>query len=1117
MKIKIGIIVIILLSVAKESETQSTNLKFSLITGTDGKPLGKIRNMTQDQYGYMWFSGEDKKCVYRYDGVRTVTYKHDANNPNSPGDININSVYADKDGKIWIGHQSGLDQLNPATGIFKHYRYLVNNPDSILGGANSLLRDRENRFWIGTDNGLDLLDEKTGKFIHYQNVSGDSRSLSCNRVWNIYEDHQGVIWIGTGYPWDGLDENAGGLNRLDPDGKFTRYMHDPNNPHSLINNKVRAIFEDSRGIFWIGTAGDGLHTMDRRTGNFDRHLYNAAAPDELSRPRMPTSAWHKATEQITFILEDAAGAIWIGTMWSGINRYDTATRKTTHFYGSNGFPDSSCWNAFQSSDGELWFSTQENNLYRVDPSYKPLHNTVTRSQVTEYMEDKAGNLWVATKDSGLIKYDSRGKLVKQFRHDPKDASSVLADGILAFYRNGENEFWVGTNKGLDVLNVATGKFSRFPDNGYLSDSTADSGIGHMIKDNKGMMWFATFGGGLISLDLRDSSFTHFKTDPNDSASLVSDFILPLIQDKSGAIWVGTIKGLELLNKDRTGFKHYLTGIGISSFYEDKEEGLWAGTEDGLYKYNQKEDKFQHPFDPHWEINALRVGGIVEDNAQNLWMVSPSSIIKLNPSIPETFMYGGLYGININSMAPWASNYKNKKGQLFIGYDYGFYTLSPEDLNVKTELKILLTDLLINSRSVLSQEGSTIKKPIEEMSDLILGHNQNNITLHFAAIDYHDPEAIRYYTMLENYDDTWREARMEKSSYYFSIPSGHYVYHVKAINSNGTVAEKILTIRVNPPWWKTWWAYSIYGLIFLMMIFLFYRAQRERIVRKERHRAQMKELEQAREIERAYTELKSTQALLIQAEKMASLGELTAGIAHEIQNPLNFVNNFSDVNMELLEEMKGELDKGNVDEVKAIANDVIDNQGRINHHGKRAEAIVKGMLQHSRPSTGQKEPTNINALCDEYLRLAYHGLRAKENSFQAKLETDFDPSISTIMVIPEDIGRVVLNLINNAFYALAEKKKKHGDQYDPTVTISTKRIQSGGQDSVQIRVKDNGNGVPQKILDKIFQPFFTTKPTGQGTGLGLSLSYDIVKAHGGDFKVESVEGEGAEFVIELPAP
>jgi two-component system, NtrC family, sensor kinase len=271
------------------------------------------------------------------------------------------------------------------------------------------------------------------------------------------------------------------------------------------------------------------------------------------------------------------------------------------------------------------------------------------------------------------------------------------------------------------------------------------------------------------------------------------------------------------------------------------------------------------------------------------------------------------------------------------------------------------------------------------------------------------------------------------------------------------------------------------------------------------------LQQKEELEKALVELKATQTQLIQQEKLASLGELTAGIAHEIQNPLNFVNNFSEVNTELVDELHQAIDKGNLHEVRTIANDIKENEEKIVFHGKRADVIVKSMLHHSRTSTGKKEPTDINVLADEYLRLAYHGLRAKDKSFNAIMKTDFDETIGEVNIIPQDIGRVILNLITNAFYAVAEKKKQMDESYHPTVFVSTKRQ----KDKIKIKVKDNGMGIPEKVAEKIFQPFFTTKPTGQGTGLGLSLSYDIVKAHGGEIEMKTKENEGAEFIIQLP--
>ncbi len=421
---------------------------------------------------------------------------------------------------------------------------------------------------------------------------------------------------------------------------------------------------------------------------------------------------------------------------------------------------------------------------------------------------------------------------------------------------------------------------------------------------------------------------------------------------------------------------------------------------------------------------------------------------------------------------------------------------------------------IDNKLVKSGKEELIPKPINDINDITLKSFENNFAIEYGHADFrttHKEHSVQF--RLKNYDDVWHDNNGNKANY-FGVPPGTYVFQVRASNINGIKTEKSLAITVLPPWYKTYWAFSIYFLLFWAAIYGINRYQKERIIKKEREKSRAKELEQAKEVEKAYKELKNTQAQLIQSEKMASLGELTAGIAHEIQNPLNFVNNFSEVSSEMLEEMDEELEKGELEEVKAISADLKQNLEKINHHGNRASSIVKGMLEHSRTSTGTKELTDINALADEYLRLAYHGLRAKEKDFNAEMVTNFDANLPKIEVIPQDIGRVLLNLINNAFQAVdeASRTSASGD-YKPTVTISTQHTAQG---QLLIAIKDNGPGIPDAIKDKIFQPFFTTKDTGKGTGLGLSLAYDIVKAHGGELSVRSLHNEqGSEFIIHLP--
>ncbi len=1116
MKVKPAIIAVILFQIVVQfGKAQNNDIKFNLVENNKGETLQKITGITQDPHGYMWFAGQGAECLYQYDGTRLISFRNDPLNPNSPGGTNLETVYADDSGMIWMGFkEKGMDQYNPATGIFKHYRNEPNDPGSLSNNTvNVILRDHKGKLWVGTQGGgLDCLDEKTGKFIHYRNEPANPASLSCNIVRAIYEDHKGIIWISTGYPFDNKPVE-GGLNLLEPDGTFTRFLNDPKNPHSLINNKVVAIYEDSRGIFWIGTAGDGLHTMNREKGSFERHLYNPAKPDQLSRP---PSKKELLFDPITFICEDGSGAIWIGTYASGISRYDTLTKKITHYESGSGFPDGSGWKAFTSRDGVLWFSTQRNNLFRVDPFRKNIYHIATGDPVLCFHEDKKGFLWIGMDEKGLQLYDEMKILIPKLKNGTSDSFSLFNNEVHTLFQNQDDSIWLGTQKGIGIFNKVTGHLSRFR-LGTKSDSLFNNGSGSIVEDKQGLIWFAT-AGGLIKYNPGDGSIKKYYPDSKDPGTISSNIIRTVSEDKSGDIWAGAWwgGGINRLNRQTNRFRHYLAGFDITYLYQDSEGTIWAGTKKGLYRYSKNSDNFLTYFDPKSEINTLQIKGIVEDDVKNLWVSTPSAIIKLDSARKEKFIYDKRFGITPYTLTEGI--YKTRRGEILIGYDNGFYAFYPKDLVAKTQpFKIIITNFLINSLSKLPGKVSPLLKPFEEISEITLQYNQNNIAFNFAAIDYRSPETNKYFSMLENYDNTWREAVGEKSSFYLNVPPGKYVFRVKALNSDGASAEKAIQIIINPPWWKTWWAYCVYGLLLLAAIYRIDRFQKQRTIRAEREKAQAKELAQAKEIEKAYTELKSTQALLLQSEKMASLGELTAGIAHEIQNPLNFVNNFSEVNTELIDEAGQEIEKGNIDEVKNILTDIKENEQKINHHGKRADAIVKGMLQHSRISSGVKEPTDINKLADEYLRLAYHGLRAKDKSFNATMKTDFDKSIGNINIIPQDIGRVIINLITNAFYVVNEKKNQGIENYEPSVTVMTsKNPPSGGRGAeVLISVKDNGPGIPKKILDKIFQPFFTTKPTGQGTGLGLSLSYDIVKAHGGELKVETKEGEGSEFIIQLP--
>ena len=1115
-------IFIFLLVLSKENNAQTQNVRFDLFSGTNGVTLGKINGMTRDKYGFLWFSDQSNRCIIRFDGNHMVRYQNDPQNPNSLGGYYPECLAVDSAGNIWIGfYGMGLDKFDPVANKFTHYRHNDKDPESLSNDfVSTILVDHLGNVWAGNFSGLDQLDQKTGKFKHFRHKNDDANSLSCDSVRALYEDKAGDLWAGTGFAFS--ENENGGLNLFHRDkGTFTRYMHDPEDPQSLIANKVRAIFEDSYGNFWVGTEGDGLHTMDKKTGKFTRYTYNASKPNQLSRTKLQ-GIW----DHITFITEDADRKIWIGTLQNGLTRYDPVSKQTIH-YGSDDdkkglLKDQTSWWANATPDGFVWISTQNANLFRVD-----IYNTTIpffgRSNgfspdvgyasegVGAFNEEGDSVLWLGTQ-KGLVRKDLKNSTTREFPHNPRDASSISSDTVFAMVKDKDN-FWLGTPEGLNYFTPKTGKFSRYyPDS--INKTSASNIVYKLCKDGNSNLWLGTYGRGLYWLNPSTGKFIHYKNDPADVTTISDDFISSLLIDESD-LWIGGDRnnGINKMNLRTKKCTHYLPGLSISCIYKDADGTIWAGTLGGLYHYNGKTDNFNSIAEDNPGNDIVQVEAITGDKEDNLWASTETGFYMLNKKRNHVIHIGKEYGLpQANNFFFDGASFTAQDGKLYFGNGQGYYAFLPGKLKISTGApKLYFTGFWLNNKQILPDSTTILKHSLYNTKEIRLDHDQNVFAFSTTSVDFRNTNDKKIYYKLENYDVDWRIAQSEDKITYFKVPPGNYSFRIKTPDgSNNDWMEKSIDVIILPPWWTTWWAYCIYGILFCVLAVLVHRYQKARIVSAERERSREKELTQAKEIEKAYNELKTTQTQLIQQEKMASLGELTAGIAHEIQNPLNFVNNFSEVNTELINELEAEVDKGNMEEVKAIAKDIKSNEQKINQHGKRADSIVKGMLQHSRTSAGQKELTDINALADEYLRLSYHGLRAKDKSFNVDFKTNFDESIRKINIVPQDIGRVLLNLYNNAFYAVNEKKQRLNGTFEPIVNVSSTKDNG----KVVIKVADNGNGISQKVLDKIFQPFFTTKPTGQGTGLGLSLAYDIVKAHGGDIKVETKEKEGTVFTIIL---
>ncbi|MBD0295427.1 MAG: histidine kinase, partial [Flavisolibacter sp.] len=848
----------------------------------------------QDAQGYMWL-GTYQGPLRRYDGYNYKLYWNDPQNENSLAANWVEALCAGRNGYIWIGTWGyGLDRLDPATGHFTHYRFKPKDSNSLSNDfVYTILEDREGMIWIGTLNGLNRYDPKTGKFQRYYHQPGDPNSLSYNKVMKIYEDRQGTLWIGTGTNVinegantlkDNITEkDKGGLNRFDKKtGKFIRYLHEPGNSRSLINNTVRAIFEDSRGTFWVGTAGDGLHTMDRANGMFVRHTYDPAHSEKLSRPAQKNPRpW--ADDCITFIIEDSAGAIWIGTLGNGLNRYDPRTNKVTYYPlfkdPVTGMQLEICWWACASRDGMLWIGFFR-GLYRLDPLRKNIPHFATGTYIEAICEDRFGALWYGT-DQGLVQKDRHNGKEQKFVHDPRNPNTISNNRISAIYEDREGVLWIGTGIGVYRFDRKTSAFVRHHFNESIDSVLSKDGIGSIYEDRQGIFWFGTEK-VLIRMDRQTNAITNYRHDPNDSNTISKGQSRRIYEDRSGNIWIATFGGtLNRLSPQTGKVRRFLKDVNVHNLWQDTEGILWVGTSTGLYRSNPALSDFSRFGGPNGEFSGnMIVNAVLEDDQKNLWISASAGICRINPQRNNVLIFSRQ---NDPTWYNGTGSYKGKNGELFFGGGSGYFIFSPEEIkgNVMPP-NVVLSALRITDKPVVPGGESPLKEPLWQTKEIRLRHNQNVFSFDFAGIHFSNPEQNQHLFMLEGLENVWRKASGEKTAYYYNVPPGHYTFRVKAANSDGVWAEKSIAVIVAPPWWRTWWAYAGCALILAAGVGAFVRY---------RSRSLRHQLEQ-REKEKQLAELQLKSAELQQQATELEMQALRAQMnPHFIFNCLNAINHF----------------------------------------------------------------------------------------------------------------------------------------------------------------------------------------------------------------------------------
>jgi signal transduction histidine kinase/ligand-binding sensor domain-containing protein len=988
--------------------------------------------------------------------------------------IEYNMIEA-ADGKIWLtNNRAGYNIIDLEAKIIRK----LDDKHGLLGNFSiTPLQDKEGLIWLSTGKGLTIIDLKKGKNKSLTVKDG----LLSTFVFGSYQDREGRIWIGIG---------DGGVQIINRDKTTISQLSGAQGLNDSIS--VSAIYQDKIGKMWLGTNNGLLYSFNESKKELEKFYID------------------KAGQIIFKITEDQQGQIWTAIVQGGLHKLDPKNGRPGNYGLADGLTSNEVWATLEAKDGKIWIGTY-NGIDVYDPKTQSLKHLgieqgLVNARTSSLVQDSRGRIWACGSATGISVIDPKKGTIQQLT----TKQGLFSDRIKTILEDKNGIFWLGGEVGtLQTIDLEHSIFK------YYEAKTEETKVWNntLLLDASNNIWVGTRGAGIQRIDPTNNT----RSQLTQNEGLVSNDISSLLLDADQNIWTATSKGVVLINSQKKELTTFTPneGLAANDVYAliERKGKMYNGTSKGLTILEQlKQKNAKHPF---WKVKTLgKKQGLDQidfsensftfDKNGRLWAGVLGTMLTVIDPIQE--------GINEKKTFITGLNILDKK-QEFVDK----ILMQKGRENLEKTFKSAKDTLLFSKTKLENAEDnmhwSAVEGPYNLAVDLVLPADKNYLNFNYNGLQYSNPDKLLYSYFLEGIDKQWSPiSEKTTTENYRDLPPGDYNFKVCSKGFDGIWSKPAeFKFTIATPWWQTWWAYLFYFIVFggFIRAYVLYRAKN---LKRENTILEEKVALRTQQLTKSIEDLKATQSQLIQSEKMASLGELTAGIAHEIQNPLNFVNNFSEVSMELIEEMQTEIVKGDINEANLIANDIKNNLEKINYHGKRADSIVKGMLQHSRTGSLTKEPTDINKLADEYLRLAYHGLRAKDKSFNAELVTNFDPSIPKITILGQDVGRVFLNMFTNAFYATHQMQKQSDSTYKPTLTVTTNQ----NENYIEIIVKDNGIGIPDNIKDKILQPFFTTKPTGEGTGLGLSLSYDIiVKSHDGKIIIDSKEKEYTIFVIQIP--
>lgn len=1087
---------------------------FRIFTNKAGLPQNSINAMAFDSKGYLWVGTQDGAA--RYNGREWTVMSM----PNRQLSNYVRALRISPDDSVWFGTDGG-GVLHWKEGTWEAFDTKSGLPhNTVRALLETAAPDGTRRVWAGTSGGLALLQAGVWKSFtaHSGLPSDDIRTLLETRA----PDGASVLWVGTN----------NGLVRWQSE-TWTLF----NSRSGLPNDNIRSLLEtrapDGTPVLWVGTNG-GLARLHE--GKWSSFTTQSGLPNNIVLSLLETA--------------DLNGqrTLWAGTYGGGLAFWQKGVWKTIN--SQSGLPNNAVLSLLERSDKNglrtLWAGTHGGLACWREGAWKTIdtRSGLANNDVLSLLETGGSggdrSLWVGTLGGGLSRWQQGGWKTLDTRNGlPNNGVMCLLQSASA---SREAAIWIGTFGG-GLVRLQNNVRTVFDTRSGLPNNTVLCLLETQSSSGAATLWAGTNGGLGRFQDGAWRAFTTRNGLPNDDVRSLLETVAP---DGSRTLWVGTNGGLARWHDgvwttfDTTSGLPNNTILGLlETTSGDGHRTLWVGTSGGVSRldltarnasWTTLSDSTQ-PALPNNTVYQIR-----QDAAKRIYLFTNQGIARLTPRTPtaDNPAEFEIYTFTTEDGLPSVECYQgasmtDSQQRIWTGTNQGAAVFDPaSEVPDRLPKPLLIEQALIHRKD--EDQSSTVASPGENLTlrgeNVVLAHNENNLTFEYALLCYYRERDTRYRTQLEGFDARGTEWTAEFKRAYTNLPSGTYAFAVWGKDYAGNVSGPVrISFSVRPAPWRTWWAFGLYIISALALVAGYIRIKtkaHERTVRVldelVKHRTRQVE-DKNLKLEQTLHQLQETQNQLVTQEKLASLGSLTAGIAHEIKNPLNFVNNFAglmvDLSKELQEEIQNQKDKLDAESyhfIEEILGDIRQNSEKVREHGKRADSIVRSMLLHSRGKSGERQPTDVNTLLQEYVNLAYHGLRARDTTFNVTIESDYDPSVGLVDAVPQELSRVFLNIIHNACYSVQQKKKDLGEKFVPTLSISTRNL----GDRLEIHIKDNGKGISAETQSKIFDPFFTTKPAGEGTGLGLSLSFEIiVQQHKGEIKVNTEEGEFAEFIIVLP--